>query len=107
MKSQNNNKRRRSSLKLHSHALAVVRGPDASDTRLGAQNRLVRPPQLLSAGIAQQFHLLQDLVWREVAHADGLRPTVDVVTDDDGVLAGSRGDGELDLGVGGGELGEQ
>lgn len=33
--------------------------------------------------------------------------TVNVVTDDDGVLARSGRDREFDLGVGGGELGEE
>lgn len=97
----------KNSLKLYSHTLAVVRRPDTSDTWLGAENSLVRPPQLLSAGISQQFHLLKNLVRREVAHTDGLCPSVDVVADDDGMLAGSRGNGELDLWVGGCELGEQ
>lgn len=85
----------------------MVWRPNASDTRLGAQHRLVRPSQLVTAGISQQFHLLKNLVWREVAHANGLRPAVDVVSDDDGVFAGSRGNGKLDLWVGGRELGEQ
>lgn len=85
----------------------MVRRPDTSDTGLGAQNSLVRPSQLLSTSISQQFHLLKNLVRREVAHADGFRTAVDVVSDNDGVLAGSWGNGELDLGVGGREFGEQ
>lgn len=95
------------SLELHSHALAVVRRPNASDTGLSAQNRLVRPSQLLSAGISQQFHLLENFVWREVAHAYGFRPAVYVMADEDGMLARSRGNGKFDLWVGGCELGQQ
>lgn len=50
---------------------------------------------------------MEDLVGRHVSHAHGLGEAVDVVADDDGVLAGSGRNGELDLGVGGGELGEK
>lgn len=53
----------KNSLKLYSHTLAVVWRPDASDTWLSAEYSLVRPPQLLSAGVSQQFHLLKNLVW--------------------------------------------
>lgn len=83
----------------------MVRGPDTTHAGLGAGDGPVGLPQLLSAGVTEELGLLQDLVGRHVPHADGLGAAVDVVANDDGVLAGSRGDGEFDLGVGGGELG--
>lgn len=63
--------------------------------------------QLLSVGIPQQLRLLQDLVGRQVPHADGLRSAVNVVSDNDWVLAGTGRDSELDLGVGGREFREK
>lgn len=89
------------------HSLSVVRGPDTTHTGLGAGDSPVGLLQLLSTGVAEELGLLQDLVGRHVSHADGLSTAVDVVANDHGVLAGSRGDGEFDLGVGGGELGEE
>ena len=85
----------------------MVRGPNASHAGLLARHGLVGALQLLSARVPQQLDLLQDLVGRQVPDANGLRPAVDVVAGDDGVLARSGRDGELDLGVGGGELGEE
>lgn len=89
------------------HSLSVVRGPDTTHTGLGAGDSLVGLLQLLSAGVTEELGLLQDLVGRHVSHADGLGTAVNVVANDHGVLAGSGGDGEFDLGVGGGELGEE
>lgn len=89
------------------HSLSVVRGPDTTHTGLGAGDSLVGLLQLLSAGVTEELGLLQNLVGRHVSHADGLGTAVYVVTNDHGVLAGSGGDGEFDLGVGGGELGEE
>lgn len=92
---------------LYNHALAVVWRPDASDAGLGARYGLVRAAQLGTAGITQELHLLQNFVWCKVSYADGLRAAVDVMSDDDGVLSRARRDGEFDLGVARGDLGEQ
>lgn len=92
---------------LYLHAVAVVRRPDASDGLVDTLHRLRLPLELLAAGVAEQLDLLEDLVGLHIAHADGLLAAVDVLRDDDGVLGRPGGHGELDLGVGGGELGEE
>lgn len=67
----------------------------------------MQPLELLSVGIAQQLDLLENLVGFHVAYANRLLLAVDVVSDGYWVLRGTRGDCEFDLGVGGGELGEE
>lgn len=91
----------------YSHTLSVVRRPNASDAGLSAPHGLVGTPQLVAAGIPQQFHLLQNFIWSEVSDADRLRSAIDVVPNGDGVLAGSRRDGNFDLWVVGCELGQE
>jgi hypothetical protein len=85
----------------------VVRRPDASDGLVDTLHGLGDLAQPLAAGVAEQLGLLEDLVGLHVAHADGLLAAVDVLGDDDGVLGRPRRDGELDLRVAGGELGEE
>lgn len=84
----------------------MVRRPDTSDRVVDTLDRLGNPLELLSARVPQQLNLLEDLQRLQVAHADGLLLAVDVVADYDGVLIGSRRHGDFDLGVCGGELGE-
>ena len=92
---------------LNLHAVAVVRRPDASDGGVDTLDGLVDTLELLTAGVAQQLGLLENGQGLHVAHADGLCAAVDVVSDEHGVLGGSGRHVELDLGMGGGELGEE
>ena len=92
---------------LHLHPLAVVRRPDASDGLVGALDGLGHAADLVAAGVAEDLGLLEDLERLHVAHADGALAAVDVLRYDDGVLGRAGRDGELDLRVGGGELGEE
>lgn len=89
--------------RLHAHAVAVVGTPDTSDTGAVAGHGLDDPPQLLAVRVAQGLGLAEDLHGLHVLDAEGYLAAVDEVADDDGVLRRSGGDGELDLGVGGGE----
>ncbi len=91
---------------LYFHPVAVEGTPDASYTVVGTLDWLLHLPQLFPGGIPQQLRLLQNLKRFHVLDADRLVPAVDVVPDHDGMLRGSRGDCELDLGVGGDELRE-
>lgn len=94
------------SCRLHRHSVAVVRTPDTSDTGVLAGYGLPDPLELVAVGVAQRLGVLQDLQGLQVLHAEGSRPSVDVVADNVGVVGGLRGDGDLDLRVGGGELGQ-
>lgn len=94
-------------IRSYSNALAVIRRPDTSDALLRAQDWLVRLPQLLATGITQQLDLLHDLERRQISYANWLLASVDIVSNNDGMFARAGRDGELDLGVGGGELGEE
>ena len=85
----------------------MVRRPYAPDGLVDALYRLGDPLVLLTTGIAEQLGLLENFVGLHVANTDGFFAAVDVLSDDDGVLRWSWGDGELDLRVGGGELGEE
>lgn len=91
---------------LYSHAISVVRTPDTSDTGVDTVDRLVDSLQLLSVGIAQKFSLLQNLDWLHIPNANSLLAAVDVVANNDGMFRRAGRHGELDLGVGGGELGK-
>lgn len=80
--------------------LGAVKGiPDTSHALIDTANGLGDAPQLVATGVAQQRRLFQDLARLEVAHANGLFPTVDVAALDDGVLVGPWRDGDFDLWV--------
>lgn len=85
----------------------MVRRPDASDTLVDTPHRLAEPLVLLARRVPQQLDLLLYLVRVHVLHADRPRVAVDVVCADDGVLGRPWGDGHLNLGVCGGESGEE
>lgn len=85
----------------------MIRGPDPSDGLVDGPDGLGDLFELLTAGVAEELELLQDLVGLHVADADGLGAAVDVVADGDGVFGGAGGDGEFDFGVGGYEFGEE
>jgi len=89
---------------LYLDTVAVIRTPYASYTLVDALDRLMRPLQLLAAGVSEQLHLLQDLERLQVSNADGLLTTVDVMADDDGVFPRPWRYRDLDLGVFGREL---
>lgn len=82
----------------------MVRGPDATDTGVDTAHGLCEFLVLLARCVAQQLGLLQDLVGVQVAHTDGTLPAGDIVADNEGVARRPRRNGELDLGVFGGEL---
>lgn len=92
---------------LYSHALPMVRRPDASDTGVRAGDGLLELLGLLAARVAEELGLLEDFERLHVAHANGLGAPVDVVAHEDRVLGGPGRDDELDLRVGGGEFGEE
>lgn len=94
------------SIRLHRHAVAVVRGPDSSDTLVDTRDGLIDTLDLVAAGVSQQLGLLEDLRGLHVGDADGLLPAVDVVADHDGVLPRPGRHGELDGRVRLGKLGE-
>lgn len=91
---------------LYLQPIPVVRGPYASDGLVDTLHGLGGPPVLLAAAVAEDLGFLEDLIGLHVAHADRLFAAVDVLCDNNGVLGRPRRNGELDLGVGGGELGE-
>lgn len=94
------------SRRLHAHAVAVVRRPNASDGVADACDGPVGLLDLFAARVTQEGDLAEDLQAVHVLDADGLGVAVDVVPDEHRVLAGPRGDGELDLRMGGRECGE-
>lgn len=81
--------------------------PDTSHTVIDRLDRLSLLPQLLARRISQQDRLLQNRIRLQVAHTDCFLAAVDVGALDDGVLAGTRGDGDFDRWVGFGEAGER
>jgi hypothetical protein len=91
---------------LHAHSVAVVWGPDASDTLADTGDGLGNSLDLLTASIPQQLCLLQDRRGLHVLDAYRLDAAVDIVANHDRVLPWSRRNGELDLGVALGELRE-
>jgi len=89
---------------LYLDTVAVIRTPYTSYTLVDALDWLMRPLQLLAAGVSEQLHLLQDLERLHVSNADGFLTAVDVMADDDGVFPRSWRYRDLDLGVFGREL---
>lgn len=77
----------------------VERRPDAPDALVDTGDGLAELLVLLAVGVAQHLGLLADALVLQVLDADGPCGAVDVVCDDDGVLARARADGELDGGI--------
>lgn len=80
--------------------------PDTSDGVVDRFHWLGLGSELLSVGISQQNNLLQDRVWLEIAHADGLLTSINVGALDDWVLVWTGRDGDFDGWVCFGELWE-
>lgn len=85
------------------------RTPNTSDPFIQATHHppTLHPPQLLPARVPQQLRLLQHLLLFQVPDADRLLPPVDITSSDDWVTRWARGDVDFDLGMRGGEGGEE
>lgn len=77
----------------------MKRTPNPPNTLIQTLHGLRHPLQLLPTRLLQQRRFIQNLQLMQIPHADGLRASVHVVADDDGVSARSRGDGDFDPGV--------
>lgn len=77
----------------------MERRPDTPNALIDTGDGLAQLPVLLAIAIAQHLGLFPDALVLQVLDADGASGAVDVVGDDDGVLAGPWADGELDGGV--------
>lgn len=85
----------------------MERTPNASDALVQTLDGLVDGAAVaLSGGVAQELGLLENLLPLEIADANGLGTTVDVVTLDDWLLARARRHGYFDCRVGFGEFGK-
>src|SRR5690242_8167857 len=86
---------------------AVERRPDTPNTLVDTGDGLAQLLVLLAVAIPQHLCLFPHPLVLQVLDADGPCGAVDVVGDDDGVLARARADGELNGGVARGEGGER
>lgn len=77
----------------------MVWRPDTTHTLVQTSDRLLRPLQLLAAGVLENHRLLQDVFGLQVPHTDRLFTAIDVVTLDDGVLLVSWRYTDFDLRV--------
>lgn len=77
----------------------MIRRPDPSDTLVDTGDGLVGAFQLLAAGLLEQIGLHGYLMGLEIAHADRLLSSVDVVASENRMLARSWGNMDFDLGV--------
>lgn len=80
--------------------------PDTSDRVVDRLHWLGLGSELLSVGVSQQNSLLQNRVWLEIAHANGLLAAIDVGALDDWMLVWAWRNGDFDGWVGFGELWE-
>lgn len=86
-------------LLLYFDSRAMKRTPYSSNTLIYTCDRLCDLLELFSVGISQQFHLFPHLFGAHFSHADRLSSSVDVMSNYDGMLPWSRGDGNLNLWV--------
>lgn len=86
---------------------AVERRPDTPNTLVDTGDGLAQLLVLLAVAIPQHLSLFPHALVLQVLDADGPCGAVDVVGDDDGVLARPRANGELDGGVARGKGGER
>lgn len=83
------------------------RTPNSSDTFIRADHGFPSDQFILLARIRnEELDFLEDLLFLEIAQADGLFAAVDVVRFHDGVFVGSGRDTKFRAGVFGGEIGE-
>lgn len=81
---------------LYLNLRTVERTPNAPHALIDTADRLAQLPVLLSVAVPQHLGLLPDALVLQVLDADAPCGAVDVVCDDDRVLARARADGELD-----------
>jgi hypothetical protein len=77
----------------------VQAAPDPAHIVVRARHRIFDPLQLLPVVLAHQLDPAEDLPLLQVAHAELLRPAVDVVPADQGVVVRPRGHGDFDVRV--------
>lgn len=85
----------------------MERRPDTPNALIDTRDRLPELLVLLAIAIPQHLSLLAHALVLQVLDANGPCGAVDVVCDDDRVLARAWADGELDRGVALGEGGER
>ena len=81
----------------------MVRRPDTSDALVDTRNGFLGALQLFAAGFLEKVRLVEDLLGLEIAHADGLFASIDIVALDDGMLVWPGRDSDFNLRVGFGE----
>jgi len=81
----------------------MIRAPNTPHTLIPTPHRLRHSPQLLPTRIPQQLRLLQNLLLLQIPYTHGLFAPVDVRAFYERVFVRTRGDGDFDLGVRGGE----
>lgn len=77
----------------------MIRRPDPSNTLVDTGDGPVGAFQLLATRLFEQIGLLGYLMGFEIAHADRLLSSVDVVASENRMLARSWGNMDFDLGV--------
>lgn len=91
---------------LYLNLRAMERTPNAPHALIDTAYRLAELPVLLSIAVPQHLGFLPDALVLQVLNADAPCGAVDVVCDDDWVLARARADGEFDGWVARGEGGQ-
>ena len=91
---------------LYLNLRAMERTPNAPHTLIDTANRLAQLPVLLPIAVPQHLGFLPHALVLQILDADAPCGAVDVVCDDDRVLARARADGEFDGGVARGEGGQ-
>jgi len=86
---------------------AMERTPNAPHALIDTADGLAQLPVLLSIAVPQHLSLLPDALVLQVLDADAPCGAVDVVCDDNRVLARARADGEFDGRVARGEGGQR
>lgn len=88
----------------HPHRSSVIWTPNSSNTLIDTRDWFRNPFQFFSAGISQEFCLLQDLIGRQFSHTDGFLTAVDIVAPYDRMTSWARRHSDFDFRVSTGEL---
>lgn len=84
----------------------MVWRPDAPDTLVRAENRLICPSELLSTSFLQQIRFLKNFIHFEISHANCFLAAIDIVSLDDGVFVWTGRNADFNLRVSFGEIGK-